>query len=128
MNKHEKVIAYLLANNAPLAALVGTRIYPVKAAQDAALPFLVYRRDDTNDQQIITGQSKLPFASFEIDYVADNYDTEMALAEAIYNALHRQSGTITSIAVDRILFRGQASHVESDCYHGSQLYSIAVRL
>jgi len=40
----EEVIRMQLLNFAPLAALIGTRIYPITYPQDAALPVVVYQR------------------------------------------------------------------------------------
>jgi len=80
------LIAHLLAD-AGVSALVGTRIYPSLASQNAAAPYVVLRRVSTVGKRGTGGPAGLDRARIQIESYADTYGEAKSLAVAIRTAL-----------------------------------------
>lgn len=94
MAVEQDIYAFLIANSG-VAALVGTRIYPLMIPQDADLPAVAYRRIDTPRHYSHDGYSGLARPRFQFDCVGSSYSSARALAAAVrvafqgWRALHR---------------------------------------
>src|SRR3712207_3184054 len=88
----ERVIAYLLQNDADLADVVNDRIYNTIPVQDAADPFVIFHLVNSEKTWTLDGPT-FPYRSeFQIHYFADNYTTLASVAKRIRAALDGQSG------------------------------------
>lgn len=124
-----KVIYDLLSNDATVSATVGTKIYPDIAPQTTSFPYVVYQEISTTPTDDKDGTSKLDSIRLQIDMYDDNYDDIETLATAIRDALDRQTGTIQSVAVDKIIFSNEVSgnyDIDMNIWWRSQDYDIRI--
>jgi len=102
----ENLYSYL-TNDAAIAALVGTRVYPLTAEQGASLPLLVYQRVSTPREVSQSGSSGLAHPRFQISCLAASYGDAVALANAVVAALNGYKGTFGAGSI-------QASFVDTE--------------
>ena len=81
-----------LAGGGALAALVGTRIYPVDAPQDVATPFVTYQRVGGNRETDLGGVTNLEVPTFQVLGWSDDPDVAESLVEPIIAAMFAASG------------------------------------
>ena len=84
------IIYSALANNAGVAALVGQRIYPEEAPDEADLPLIVYGVQ-ANEQ--IDGSARLIRSTVTVNTYAATDTAAEAVAAAIRTALEDYNGT-----------------------------------
>ena len=90
---HEAVYARL-KNDSGVSAIVGTRVYPQKAAQGVVLPCVVYTRIGTSDRLLYhSGTTKTATSRFQIDCWAKSPTAALELSEAVVSCLHGWNGT-----------------------------------
>lgn len=83
----EKGLHSLLATDAGVAALIGTRVYPNKAPHNAGQRYVVYRRIMNNARRHLRGSTGLKRATIQIDCVGSTYDQAKELYAAVYAAI-----------------------------------------
>jgi len=83
----ESAIVNQFRNYAPLAALVGTRIYPVTYPQNATLPVVVYQRTSRLPEYSHDGDCGAAESRFQISAFAKSYSVARQTADAIHGAL-----------------------------------------
>jgi len=83
----EKGLYALLAGTSAVTAIVGTRIYPGKAAQNAGQRYVVYRRSFTEHRRNLRGSGSLKRATITVESFGANYNDAKTLAQAVYNAI-----------------------------------------
>lgn len=81
----------ILSGDTAVAALVGTRIYPKKAPQGVARPYVVFHKTTRRPSRTFTGYS-LSRGLWQIDAWADDFDTADTLGDAIEDALDEFRG------------------------------------
>lgn len=81
----EAVVENMLGN-ATITALIGERLYPNVAPQDAATPTLVYQLIDTQHVASRSGSSNLARSLFQFTCAAETYAETKALADAVRGA------------------------------------------
>lgn len=99
-----KAIYSILTNDSDVSALIGTRVYPQVAAQDAAFPFVVYVLQDNTPSDTKSGVSTLDEIRYDIVAAAETYSQLTDLTEKIRTALDRYTGTVEGVVVDSIQF------------------------
>ena len=77
----------LLISNAQLVALVGQRIYPALAPQDASAPYIVWQRIATNPIQTLGEATGNQFDLIQLSCFALTYESADAVAQALVTAL-----------------------------------------
>lgn len=93
----EIALRTLLVNDAAVAALAGSRVYPLRLPQNYTLPGISYQRISTaRTHEIDIGPTGWAWARFQIDCWADSYGTVRSLAEATRQALDGYKGTSSS--------------------------------
>ncbi len=93
MNIEEALYSHL-TNDAGVSALVGNRVYPLMAPQDAALPHLVYQRISSPRLRSHGGPSGLAHPRFQITATAGSYSAARSLANAVRASLDGFRGTM----------------------------------
>jgi hypothetical protein len=90
----EEAIYARLSADAPLAALVGTRIYPVEAPQGVARPYVVHSRQDTVNMARLGPSPRGPWDRVDLAVMAfaDTAEAARAVAAAVRDALDGFSG------------------------------------
>lgn len=84
--------AHLLAD-AAIAALVGTRIYPLRLPQKPQLPAIVLLRVSDVRPPILRGQASVAQERFQVDAWATTFDGATALGTLCRRRLEGYSGT-----------------------------------
>ena len=123
----EESVTYLLKATAGITTHVSTRIYPDLAADNATLPYIVWRVDDENEEQTFATPSGNPrrlSATFSCYADRSSTGTKKArdTAEAVRTALLNYTGTPiaggrTILAVTEI---SMGSGMESDSGYDDQ--------
>lgn len=89
----EAAVYKLMTDDATVAALVGTRIYPAIAPQSTVTPYIVYQRIATQHLHTMDGIAGLAETTIQIDCYASTYGAVKALADAVRLALDGYTGT-----------------------------------
>jgi len=98
----EDALYAILQAASGVLALVSTRVYPDRAPDDVARPYIVYQliggeRDQTQESAV-----SLSTQRFQLDCIAERSDKAKELAAEVKNALHGYTGTIAGVKVDFI--------------------------
>lgn len=126
MAEIETAVYSALTGNATVAGLVGSRVYPLVAPQDVALPLLVYQRISQSPVVSHSGHSNLARTRIQVMCVAVNYNGARALAAAVQGALHTLRAQAADPRIDVILLdneRDEFSDVD-DLYSVQQDYIV----
>lgn len=76
-----------LKNDSAVSALVGTRIYPMKAPQSVTNPYITYQVINDNSNQCLGGSVYQNDTRFQIDCWSTTYSEAKAIKEAVLSAL-----------------------------------------
>lgn len=90
-----------LVADAGVTALVGTRVYPVKAPTGATLPFCVYQKvSDVPVVGLDTSSDAVKFARISVNCIGSRYSEAKDLAEAIRVALDGNGSVVRDNSLD----------------------------
>lgn len=109
----EEAIYARLSGAAPVAALVGTRIYPILAPQGAALPYVVFTRQETENLAHLGGRGTHDRVQVTVQALAEDTVSARAVAAALQDALDEWSGHAV-VASSRLVGRVQATIAETE--------------
>lgn len=103
------VIYAMVAANANLISLIGTRVYPEEAPMEATYPYITYTKTNTNPTRVKNLVS--PKDEFKINFFiySKNYDTTNTVADALRVALDNKRGTYANVNVDWVIFEDEAN-------------------
>lgn len=118
----------ILSTNSNVTTLVGTRIFPEIAEQEAATPFIVYQLQSVDPDDTHDGPSELDEVRFEFICYADTYDQAADLGEKVRGALDRVSGTYNGVNVESIQFNDVDINIEYDPRRYSQVLTFTFRI
>lgn len=102
----------------PVAALVGTRVYPLRLPQTTTapvLPAIRYQRIDTVRapyRKMATGRGDYAKPRFQVDCFATTPAGAKQLADAVLSILSGFSGTIASVAIGSTAAEDEAADIE----------------
>jgi len=99
-----KAIYSILTSDSDVNAIVGSRVYPQIAAQEAAFPFVVYVLQNIDPSDTKSGVSTLDEVRYDIIVASENYAEASDLTGKIRTALDRYSGTVAGVVIDSIQF------------------------
>lgn len=126
-----KAIYNILTNDANVAAIVSTRVYPAIIEQSQTdQAAVVYRVDDTEGSHTKSGASTLDTLRVYVWAFAETYDACHDLSEKVRAALEYKFGTYAGVVVDGIHFeRGDEDDYDPDLrkYYISKIYKIRVK-
>lgn len=101
-----KELRAAIINDTVLSGIVGERIYPLRAPQTAARPFIVMNVFDVTPKRCFDGLANLAETAIQVDIYAEKYSTCENIRSAIRRLIDGQqnmnlSGTnVRSIRVD----------------------------
>lgn len=103
------VIYSMVAANANLVTLIGTRIYPEEAPMEATYPYITYTKVNTNPTRVKNLVS--PKDEFKINFFiySKNYDTTNTVGDALRVALDNKRGVYSNVNVDWVIFEDEAN-------------------
>jgi hypothetical protein len=110
----EDAIYNILANDAAVAAVVGTRIYRVRMPDNPTFPAITYQTTYGTQVESFTGYSGLKMPVVAIDCWGKTAKVTQELAEKVRTALHGYSGTYSDIRIDNVLEWSFVEMYESD--------------
>ena len=108
----EQVLRQILVDNAAVAGVVSTRVFPHDVPQGQDLPAIVYVLDDTKPLAHLAGRGGV-VADFELMCLADGYGTAKDLAEKTREALAHYTGTVTPAGSDAMTIN-RVLHTSTD--------------
>lgn len=94
MAELEQAFWFTIQNDATVAALVVSRVYPVLAPQGAVLPYATFQRISTLRVYHMGGATGLARVRMQADCYAADYPGAKALATAVRGALEAQRGNL----------------------------------
>tara|TARA_R110002096_G_scaffold187982_3_gene367721 strand:+ start:1565 stop:1987 length:423 start_codon:yes stop_codon:yes gene_type:complete len=97
----EQALRQILIDNAAVAAVVSTRVFPHDVPQGESMPAIVYTLDDSRPIAHLTGRGGV-VADFDLLCLAEGYGTAKDLAEKTRAALAHYSGEVTPAGADQI--------------------------
>ncbi|MGK2287246.1 DUF3168 domain-containing protein [Pedomonas sp. V897] len=96
----DAAIYQLLAGNSAVAGMVGTRIYPSRAPDEATLPYLVYLDMAEIDRaRDLDGVGGLRQARVQVDAWASTATGAKRLGDAVVEALEDFTGAIAGVTI-----------------------------
>ena len=109
----------------PVAAIVGSRVYPDTLPQNPTLPSIRYQRISTPRSQYRTLDGRAGYAAprFQIDCYDLSRTAALTLAQAVYGLLEGFTGTVAGLQVDFISSEDERGDFEPDAGpDGKDLY------
>lgn len=107
----------MLLNDSSVSTLVGTRIYPERAPEGAAAPFIVYSVVSNQPSDTKNG-TPIDEAQVEVFSVAKTYADTNTLADFVRTALDRQSVEVVvnsnTIKVESVQYTNEVTEVDTD--------------
>ena len=99
----ESCVVQMLRDNAPIAALVNSRISPHIDAQGEAMPRIAYSRVSGEHEQSHRGSSGLCRCVLQLSFFAATYAVAKQLGELARKVLQGYHGTVGTVTVGAIL-------------------------
>ena len=104
----------ILHNNATVAAVVGTRIYPGIVPENVALPCIVYEIDNIVPTLTNTTDLNLDDCTVTVTVMSTKHADTETYAGYIRTALYRYQGTVDSERVEDIEYQSQSAGYQDD--------------
>jgi hypothetical protein len=105
----EAVCRSALVADAAVAALVGTRVYPVIAPATADLPFVTFRRSGIQREHTLSGPMGMPVVQMTVDMYATTYEGVRELADRVRLSLDGYgTATAESVVVNNVSLDNEA--------------------
>lgn len=105
----EYVCRNALVANADVAAIVGTRIYPVIAPASASLPLITWRRSGVQRQHTLGGPMGMPTVLLTVDLFCTTYEAVRDLADKCRKVLDGfGTSTAESVVVRNVSLENEA--------------------
>lgn len=108
MKSPEAAVRNVLIQDAAVAPLVGTRIYPVLAPTTAALPFVTYRRTGVRREHTLDGPMGVATTTIDLDIYATTYEAARILADLCRVALDGWGGTFDNTEVKNVSLESES--------------------
>lgn len=90
----EEALRRLLLASAEMTALVGTRIYPIRAPQTAPKPYVTFNEISADHQEHMRGSSGCVSCRVQFDIIAETYAAVKAIGDRMRLTLQGYSGTV----------------------------------
>lgn len=121
-----KAIFNILSNDAGLSALVGTRVFPEMAPEEAETPFLVYSVLSIEPTDTKQGSSTVDVSQLETYSVSNSYTECMDVSEAARAALDRNGGLFNSVSIQSIQYQSADTEYNATqrVYIAQQRYNV----
>jgi len=117
----------LLKADVGVDSLVGDRIYPAIIPAKVVYPAVVYSELSQVYEYSKDGREDSGNHSFDVDTYAKTYKSAHEIATAVFEALDWYTGTINTVAINRIWKAEQSDVIyedEKELFHISQTFNI----
>lgn len=124
-----KVIYGILSVDTAVKALVSTRIYPLVAAQDTAVPFITFRTVQRRPSNTKINPSYLDVYEVEINIYSNSYTNACAISDAVRAALDYKKGTVNGVVLQHSVYEsGNEGYIhDGNYYHIQDNYSLRIQ-
>jgi hypothetical protein len=116
----EKDIRDVLKDDASVASVVGTAIYPQEIPQDYPLPAITYHRSGNEPQYALDGETTLKNPQFAIDIWCESYEQARTLTDYVKAAMGAESSRFTAVQTTEF----EIYEDDSGVHHISLDYSV----
>jgi hypothetical protein len=119
-------VYYILANDATVASKVSNRIYPNKAVQSSAMPYIIYSvvsKVPTDSKDNGTGFDR---NRVQIDIVDDSYTNNELLASYVRTALDGKKGVYGGTTILQSIYDNEVDVNANFTEDSEQIYHKAV--
>ena len=118
-----------LTDDPTIASLAGLKVYPMRAPNSAALPYIVYQRIDDIGVHHHRGAAGYATASYQIDVWGPHSPQETVndIAEAVRKALDGFQGDMGDVQVRSAILEDQRDNV-TDASDGSENFKWRIGL
>jgi len=122
------VVYNLLSNNAPVAAIVGNKIFAYMASDDIVYPYIVYSGINIDPIQTKDGVSCLDTTTVDIEIYSEDLSEIEDLGNKVRTALDRVNGTVETVVIQSISFTdGSDGYLDTDrVFYATQSYSFRI--
>ena len=96
----EEDLRELLLADVNVAALIGTRVYPLMLPDDAATPAIIYQEIDAIGERTLSGHFIASQRRYQLRLVADSYSTIVQLKAAAAGVASGPNGGYTRLFID----------------------------
>jgi hypothetical protein len=118
-----KLIYAVVASDATLVGLVGTRVYPEEAPNTVTYPYITFSKVNTQPTRVKNIVSPLDMVKVTFFVYSNNYDTSENVAIALRNKFDNLRGTYNSINLDWCIFEDETT---GDPVMEDKIYWIAI--
>ena len=118
-----KLIYSVVASDATLVGLIGTRIYPEEAPNSVTYPYITFSKVRTEQTRAKNIVSPLDMIKVTFFIYSNNYDTSENVAIALRNKFDNLRGTYNSINLDWCIFEDEMT---GDPVMEDKIYWIAI--
>lgn len=109
----EAVLRSALVANSAVAALVGSRIYPIIAPATAVLPFITWRRSGIQREQTLSGPMGTPTVTVELNMYGTTYEEARDMADKVRRVLDGYGGTADNTTVNHAALTNESDGFET---------------
>jgi hypothetical protein len=118
-----KLIYTIVASDATLVSLIGTRVYPEEAPNTVAYPYITFSKVNTAPTRVKNIVSPLDMVKVTFFVYSNSYDTSENVAIALRNKFDNLRGTHNSINLDWCIFEDETT---GDPVMEDKIYWIAI--
>jgi hypothetical protein len=118
-----KLIYAVVASDATLVSLIGTRVYPEEAPNTVAYPYITFSKVNTQPTRVKNIVSPLDMVKVTFFVYSKNYDTSENVAIALRNKFDNLRGTYNSVNLDWCIFEDETT---GDPVMEDKIYWIAI--
>lgn len=93
----------LLTSDDDVEAIVGLKVYPNRAGENAEAPFIVFQRISGERVHSLSGPSGLARPRYQIDAYAAAYEDAVALGDAVRAAIDGYRETVGDLQIQGVL-------------------------
>jgi hypothetical protein len=118
-----KLIYAVVASDATLVSLIGTRVYPEEAPNTVTYPYITFSKVNTQPTRVKNIVSPLDMVKVTFFVYSKNYDTSENVAIALRNKFDNLRGTYNSVNLDWCIFEDETT---GDPVMEDKIYWIAI--
>lgn len=117
----EKHIFQRLVTTPAVARLVGFQVFAIAVPKTAALPFVIYKRNNIIREPHLAGPMFQPVVNLQIASWGLYYDTARELADEVRLALDGHTGTLAGVTISDIRLVSETDDFLDPTVMGAQL-------
>ncbi len=95
----EKHVFLRLVTTPGVARLIGFQVYPLAVPKNAALPFVVYKRNNITRESSLVGPLNVPIVHLQLACWGLTYEASRDLADEVRLALDGRTGTLCGVTI-----------------------------